>query len=67
MKFAKANLGWNLWIECPVCGCPHDLADDDADGQYSGPIFSNQWDKLKGEEIECDHCHEVFQIEEVEY
>jgi uncharacterized protein YbaR (Trm112 family) len=67
MKKAKAQLSWELMIECPVCECPMDLVESDFEGQYSKPIFSNQWDVLKGEEVMCDHCHLVFQIEEVEY
>ena len=69
MKKSTARLNWNLWTECPHCGGDNDLAgpDFDCEGDFSTPIFSNKWDDLKGHEVECDQCHQTFQIEEVEY
>ena len=67
MKTARAAMVWYLRIECPHCDHEFDLVEHDEDGIYSKPIFTNQWHNLKGEEVECNHCHEVFQIEEVEY
>ena len=62
-----AVLSWHLWTKCPYCGCDIDLADHDEEGQWSKPIFSNEWGKLKGEEVECPDCSQVFEIKEVEY
>ena len=42
-----------------------DLADHDEEGTYSRAIFNNAWDDLKGEEVECPHCDQWFEIEEV--
>ena len=66
MKKSTAQLSWSLWIECPHCSHDFDLADYDEEGQWSTPIFNNEWDKLSGEEVECPECTKVFQIEEVE-
>lgn len=67
MKKAKAQLWWSLDIKCPHCGQEFDLSNDDADGNISGPIFSNDWEKLKDEDVTCPACEKEFQIEEVEY
>lgn len=66
MKKSRASLTWGLLIVCPHCGHDFDLADHDSDGTYSDPIFSNAWDKLAGEEVECPLCGQEFQILEVE-
>ena len=62
MKKAKAILVWHLFIDCPHCGKQLDLADGeyDQDGIYSRPIFNNNWDYLKKQEVECqksDPCY----------
>lgn len=67
MKTARASLTWSLLIVCPHCGHDFDLADHDEDGIYSEPIFSNKWDSLKGEGVECPECGLEFHIWEVEY
>ena len=67
MKKSVANLNWSLWIECPHCGQDIDLADHDEEGQWSDPIFKNEWDKLCGQEVWCPECNETFQVEEVVY
>lgn len=63
----RAVLAWHLWTKCPYCGHDFDLSDFDEEGQWSLPIFSNQWEKLKGDEAECPACSQVFEIAEVEY
>lgn len=64
---ARAVLSWHLWTKCPYCGYDFDLADFDEDGFYSKPIFSNKWDELEGEDVECPACDQCAQISEVVY
>ena len=64
---ARALLDWHLLTKCPYCGHDFDLADFDEEGQWSKPIFSNNWHELEGEEIQCPQCSAVASIEEVVY
>lgn len=63
----RAQLDWSIYTKCPYCGHDFDLADHDEDGIYSKAIFSNKWEELKGEEVECPECTALFKIEEVDY
>ena len=61
-----ARLRAELLVECPACGEDFDLFDDD-DGQYLKAIFNNDWDALKGADIECPACGHWIEIEVVEW
>ena len=67
MKSAEANLTWSLVIECPYCKADIDLVDYDDDGIFSGAIFNNRWDDIKGAEAHCPDCSMDFEISKVEY
>lgn len=64
-----ANLDWSLTVDCPACGESNDLAAQEHDSEYSisRHIFSNEWDKLSGWEVTCEHCAHEFTIDGVEY
>lgn len=64
---AKATLNANLWVDCPNCEEAIDLFYNDPEGHYTTPIFSNNWDKLEGMEVECDECGHRFCIDNVEW
>jgi hypothetical protein len=50
MEKAKIFVDYWFLANCPHCGYMIDFASDDYDlsGEFSVPIFTNQWDKLKG-------------------
>lgn len=64
-----ARLDWSLTVYCPSCDESNDLADSqhDPDHDIARHIFLNEWDKLDGWEVTCDHCGHEFKIEKVEY
>lgn len=61
-----AIINVNAWVDCPKCGESIDLTEDD-DGSFLGPLFNNEWQKLKGFEVYCEECGNEFKIDEVEY
>ncbi len=63
----KASLSWSLYVECPNCEEDFDLAEMDEEGFFSTPIFNNQWDDLKDEDVTCPNCEHEMQLGEVEY
>ncbi len=65
----KATVRFNyvMNITCPYCGHEFDLVDFNDDGLYSEPIFSNKWDDLKDESVDCPNCDKEFYIEGVVY
>lgn len=67
MKKVEATLDASLDVDCPDCDRRIDLFDGDDDGIYTPPIFNNDWDRLKDEEVTCPHCGEEFLIEKVEW
>lgn len=67
MQPPVANLEWSLWVECPACKEDMDIADQDNENTFSQAIFTNQWDKLKGESVTCPKCNHGFAIACVEY
>ncbi len=67
MLEATAVLSWYLFVECPHCGEQINLVDHDEDYALSKLIFTNKWDEVEGEEIECPECAKSFQIDAVEY
>jgi len=60
-------LSWSLTVECPFCERELDESEIDQDGEIARKIFSNQWDKIEGEKIECPGCCHEFELGEVEY
>ena len=64
-----AQLEWSLMCTCPKCEEDIDLAsgDHDADNLISTAIFNNNWDALRGLEVECQECGHEFKLEKVEY
>lgn len=64
-----ARLEWSLYVSCPKCELSNDLAGPGHDGEYdvSRHVFNNNWDKLKGWEVTCEHCGHEFTIDKVEY
>ena len=58
---------YSMMATCPHCQEELDLVYQDDDCVYSESIFSNKWDDLKGEEVYCNNCDNVFLIQEVEY
>lgn len=68
-KHPTANLEWSLHVTCPNCEESNDLSDQthDAENNIARHIFNNDWDKLNGWEVTCEHCGHDFTIEEVEY
>jgi hypothetical protein len=68
MEKAKIFVDYWFLANCPHCGYMIDFASDDYDlsGEFSVPIFTNQWDKLKGRIANCSNCGKDFKIEGVE-
>jgi len=64
----EAVLTANLIVCCPKCGLKFDLFTDnnDDEGDFSGPIFNNEWSDLEGRIVECK-CGSIFEISNVEY
>jgi len=67
MSGPVAYLEWSLNVECPSCGGEFDLARQDDIEWFSGNIFNNKWDKLKGSVVSCTGCCHEFAIGGVEY
>ena len=59
-----ARLRAELLVECPACGEDFDLFDQ-GDGQFLKPIFNNEWDVLRGADVECPSCGHWIEIEGV--
>jgi hypothetical protein len=62
----KAQLDWQLDVQCPKCEEYIDLTKNDDDCIVSSAIFNNNWDALKGFDVTCKCGHE-FQLDGVEY
>lgn len=64
-----ARLEWSLYVDCPKCSESNDLADakHDTEHEIARRIFTNDWGKLQGWEVTCEHCGHEFTIEKVEY
>jgi DNA-directed RNA polymerase subunit RPC12/RpoP len=64
-----ANLEWSLYVACPQCNESNDLSasEHDHEDNIARHIFGNDWDKLQGWEVTCEHCGHEFKIEKVEY
>ena len=64
-----ARLEWSLYVDCPKCSESNDLADSQHDTEYAiaRHVFNNEWDKLQGWEVTCEHCGHEFTIKKVEY
>ena len=64
-----AQLDWSLTVYCPKCDEDNDLASGKHDccSDIAQAIFTNEWDKLKGWEVTCEHCGHEFKISEVIY
>lgn len=69
MAAVIASLHWNLTVYCPACKVINDLntSEHDSENHIASKIFNNQWDKLQGHEVECEHCFHAFTISKVEY
>ena len=62
-----AYVDWSLEIECPSCKQEFNLAYCDDDGVFASAIFNNNWDSLRGDEVQCIYCEHKFKIDSVEY
>lgn len=69
MAAVIAYLDWSLMVECPACKQDNDLntGTHDSENHIASKIFNNQWDKLQGHEVTCEHCFHAFTISKVEY
>lgn len=69
IKSVEASLDFSLYAECPYCQYNNDLAGypHDEEGCFSIPLFNNKWDEIKGHEVTCDCCEQMFTISKVEY
>ena len=69
MNAVEAILRWSLGVECPHCKEYFDIADIDHefDNRFAHAIFNNQWDDVKGSEIDCPKCEKTFEVSKVEY
>jgi len=67
MKKSTVRFDFSMMIECPHCGEDIDLVDEEEDGEYSRPIFNNDWNNLRGELVFCPECGKEFAIDCVEY
>jgi len=70
MKTAIAFLDWSLDVDCPHCGENVDLVRlerDGGDNSIATRIFTNNWDALKGWDVECPNCKHDFTLDHVEY
>lgn len=64
-----ALLDWSLHVDCPKCAGSNDLAScrHDVEHDIARRIFTNDWDKLAGWEVTCEHCEHEFLLGGVEY
>jgi DNA-directed RNA polymerase subunit RPC12/RpoP len=64
-----ATLSWSLDVDCPKCGGGNDLSSSKHDSEYqiAKHVFNNDWKKLEGFEVTCQHCGHEFTIDRVEY
>jgi transposase len=64
-----ANLDWSLYVYCPKCSEDNDLSKShhDTEGDIARHLFTDDWDRLEGWEVTCEHCGHEFEIEKVEY
>lgn len=64
-----AQLDWSLYVYCPACDESNDLATGihDCEHHIARHIFRNDWDKLKGWEVTCEHCGHEFKLAGVQY
>ena len=64
-----ARLDWSLYVNCPKCDESNDLAraEHDCEHDIARRIFMNEWDKLAGWEVTCEHCGHEFLLGGVEY
>lgn len=64
-----ATLEWSLSVDCPSCETCNDLAsgDHDCDGDIARYIFTNEWGKLEGWAVTCEHCGHEFTIDGAVY
>lgn len=69
MAAVIATLEWSLTVECPACKQDNDLekSEHDCENRIAAKIFNNQWDKLQGHEVTCEHCAHEFTLDKVEY
>ena len=67
MMVLKAQFRYSLDVKCPKCKDDIDLLDQDEDGCFTTPIFTNQWDELEGEMVICPICDHEFTIDGVDY
>ena len=49
------------------CSEIFDIAKFDHDGYFADLIFTNNWDSLKGADVECPKCRTEFKLDSVEY
>ena len=69
MSDPVASLDWSLHVSCPKCNHENNIAksEHDTESRIAHYIFSNDWDKLNGWEVQCEQCQHEFKIEKVEY
>jgi hypothetical protein len=69
IRLNTALLDWSLYVDCPNCECNNDLArpGHDIEHDIARRIFTNEWDKLAGWEVTCEHCGHQFLLDGVEY
>lgn len=67
MKTAITYVDISLNCCCPHCDVDVDLINGDYNDcdELLGLITTNKWDNLKGEEVQCPECQEMFKIEDV--
>ena len=65
----KAQLWWQLSVECPQCKSDFDAVEQDAqnDSTLARLVFSNKWDGAAGHELTCPVCECEFEISGIEY
>ncbi len=60
----RPQLAWSCDVVCPKCDTFIDLTDDDWITDY---IFTNRWNEVRGETMECPECEHEFTLGEIEY
>ena len=63
-----ATFDYQVMVNCPKCNMHIDLLEDnDDESRISMYIFNNEWEKIKGLTVICNHCEHEFDLDGMEY
>tara|TARA_R110002167_G_scaffold49749_4_gene145621 strand:- start:779 stop:985 length:207 start_codon:yes stop_codon:yes gene_type:complete len=66
-KIPMLRISYELMTNCPSCDEDINVLEQDFDGCFTDPIFTNDWDNTKDHEVYCKECDGYFKHGGVEY